>query len=73
MEHVEAPVTGSVWKVECAVGDEVGEGDVLVILESMKMEIPVEAEVDGRVAELLCSEGDPVTDGQPLVALENGR
>ena len=70
MERVEAPVTGSVWKIECAVGDAVEEGDVLVILESMKMEIPVEAESDGRVAELLCAEGDSVKDGQPLVALE---
>jgi biotin carboxyl carrier protein len=70
MQRVEAPVTGSVWKVECAVGDPVQEGDVLVILESMKMEIPVEAEVDGRVSELLCDEGDAVADGQALVVLE---
>jgi acetyl-CoA carboxylase biotin carboxyl carrier protein len=70
MERVEAPVTGSVWKVECAVGDVVEDGDVLVILESMKMEIPVEAESDGRVSELLCAEGDAVADGQPLVVLE---
>lgn len=70
MERVEAPVTGSVWKVECAVGDAVEEGDVLVILESMKMEIPVEAEAAGRVAELLCAEGEAVDDGQPLVVLE---
>jgi acetyl-CoA carboxylase biotin carboxyl carrier protein len=70
MQRVEAPVTGWVWKVECAVGDAVHEGGVLVILESMKMEIPVEAEVDGRVSELLCDEGDAFTDGQALVALE---
>jgi acetyl-CoA carboxylase biotin carboxyl carrier protein len=70
MERVEAPVTGSVWKVECAVGDVVEEGDVLVILESMKMEIPVEADLDGRVSELLCAEGDAVADGQPLLVLE---
>ena len=70
MERVEAPVTGSVWKVECAVGDEVHEGDVLLILESMKMEVPVEAETDGRIAELLCAEGDAVADGQDLVVLE---
>ena len=71
MQRVEAPVTGSVWKVECAVGDAVNEGDVLVILESMKMEIPVEAEADGRVSELLCDEGDAVEDGQALVVLES--
>jgi biotin carboxyl carrier protein len=70
MERVEAPVTGSVWKVECAVGDVVQEGDVLVILESMKMEIPVEADADGRVSELLCDEGDSVEDGQALVVLQ---
>jgi acetyl-CoA carboxylase biotin carboxyl carrier protein len=72
LERVEAPVTGSVWKVECAVGDQVEEGDVLVILESMKMEVPVEAEVDGQVAELLCAPGDAVEDGQALVVLEQG-
>jgi acetyl-CoA carboxylase biotin carboxyl carrier protein len=70
MERVEAPVTGSVWKVECAVGDVVEEGDVLLILESMKMEIPVEADLNGRVSELLCAEGDAVADGQPLLVLE---
>jgi acetyl-CoA carboxylase biotin carboxyl carrier protein len=70
MERVEAPVTGSVWKVECAVGDVVEEGDVLVVLESMKMEIPVEADSDGRISELLCAEGDAVADGQTLVVLE---
>ena len=70
MERVEAPVIGSVWKVECAVGDHVQEGDVLVILESMKMEIEVEADADGRVSEVLCNEGDAVADGQALVVLE---
>jgi acetyl-CoA carboxylase biotin carboxyl carrier protein len=71
MERVEAPVTGSVWKIECAVGDDVQEGDVLLILESMKMEIPVEADIAGRVSELLCGEGDSVADGQALVVLES--
>jgi acetyl-CoA carboxylase biotin carboxyl carrier protein len=70
MERVEAPVTGSVWKVQCAVGDAVEEGDVLVVLESMKMEIPVEADADGRVSELLCAAGDAVADGQTLLVLE---
>jgi acetyl-CoA carboxylase biotin carboxyl carrier protein len=70
LERVEAPVTGSVWKVECAVGDVVEDGDVLLILESMKMEIPVEAELDGRVSELLCAEGDAVAEGQPLLVLK---
>jgi acetyl-CoA carboxylase biotin carboxyl carrier protein len=70
MQRVEAPVTGSVWKVECAVGDVVEEGDVLLVLESMKLEVPVEADSDGRVSELLCAEGESVTDGQALVVLE---
>jgi acetyl-CoA carboxylase biotin carboxyl carrier protein len=47
--RIDAFVTGSVWKIECSVGDEVADGDVLILLESMKMEIPVEAEQDGRV------------------------
>jgi acetyl-CoA carboxylase biotin carboxyl carrier protein len=68
--EIEALVTGSVWKVECAVGDEVAEGDVLVILESMKMEIPVEADQDGRVAEILCEEGQSVAEGDALVVLK---
>jgi acetyl-CoA carboxylase biotin carboxyl carrier protein len=70
MAQVEAPVTGSVWKIECAVGDEVSEGDVLVILESMKMEIPVEAEADGRVVELRCAEGDSVGEGTVLAVTD---
>ena len=52
------------------MGDVVEDGDVLLILESMKMEIPVEAELDGRLSELLCAEGDAVAEGQPLVVLE---
>jgi acetyl-CoA carboxylase biotin carboxyl carrier protein len=68
--QVEAPVTGSVWKIEIAVGDEIAEGDVLVILESMKMEIPVEADVDGKIVEISCAEGEPVDEGRVLVITE---
>ena len=50
MAEIESPMTANVWKVQVAVGDTVAEGDVVVILEAMKMEIPVEAEEDGRVA-----------------------
>jgi biotin carboxyl carrier protein len=64
MERVEAPLTGSVWNVECAAGDAVEEGAVLLILESMKTGIPVEANLGGRVGEMLCAEGDAVA-GQP--------
>ena len=70
MPEIEAPVTGSVWKIECGVGDVVSEGDVLIILESMKMEIPVEAEENGTVTEIRCEEGDSVTDGDVLVVTE---
>jgi acetyl-CoA carboxylase biotin carboxyl carrier protein len=67
---VEAHITGTVWKVEVAVGDRVEEGDTVVILESMKMEMPVEAEEPGTVSAILCEEGQSVQEGDPLVALE---
>ncbi|MDQ3935395.1 MAG: biotin/lipoyl-binding carrier protein [Actinomycetota bacterium] len=70
MPDVEAHITGTVWKVECEVGQEVTEGDTLVILESMKMEMPVEAEDDGKVAEIKCEEGQSVSEGDTLVVLE---
>ena len=70
MPDVEAHITGTVWKVECMVGDDVAEGDTLVILESMKMEMPVEAEDDGKVAEIKCEEGQSVSEGDTLVVLE---
>ena len=67
---VEAHITGTVWKIEVAVGDEVDEGDTVVILESMKMEMPVEAEDAGTVAEIRCQEGQSVQEGEVLVVLE---
>jgi acetyl-CoA carboxylase biotin carboxyl carrier protein len=70
MAKLEAPVTGSVWKIETTVGAEIAEGDVVLILESMKMEIPLEAEADGRVVEITCTEGDPVAEGHVLVVTE---
>ena len=66
---VESEVTGSVWKVEVAVGDSVAAGDVLLILESMKMEIPLEAPVAGRVAALLVRVEDAVEEGQVLAVI----
>jgi acetyl-CoA carboxylase biotin carboxyl carrier protein len=68
--NVEAHITGTVWKVECEVGQQVEEGDTLVILESMKMEMPVEAEDDGKVSEIACQEGQSVSEGDTLVVLE---
>jgi acetyl-CoA carboxylase biotin carboxyl carrier protein len=67
---VEAHITGTVWKIEVAVGDIVEEGDTVVILESMKMEMPVEAEDSGVVKEIVCSEGQAVSEGDTLVVLE---
>ena len=61
---IEAHITGNVWKIEVAVGDTV------VILESMKMEIPVESEDDGTVKEIRCEEGQSVSEGDVLVVLE---
>ena len=69
MPDVEAHITGTVWKIECQVGQEIEEGDTLVILESMKMEMPVEAEDDGTVKEIKCEEGQAVSEGDPLVVL----
>jgi biotin carboxyl carrier protein len=68
--EVEAQITGSVWKIEKAVGDTVVEGDVLIVLESMKMEIPVEAPHGGRIAEIRVSEGTSVEEGAVLVVIE---
>ncbi len=70
MADVEAHITGTVWKIECAVGDSIEEGDTVVILESMKMEMPVEAEDAGVVAEIRCAEGQAVSEGDTLVVLE---
>jgi acetyl-CoA carboxylase biotin carboxyl carrier protein len=69
MATVDAHITGTVWTVEVAVGDTIAEGDVVAVLESMKMEMPVESERDGIVAEVLCVTGDAVTEGQALVRL----
>ncbi len=70
MPDVEAHITGTVWKIECEVGQQVTEGDTVVILESMKMEMPVEAEDDGKVKEIACKEGQSVSEGDTLVVLE---
>ena len=52
MTDIEAHITGTVWKIECAVGDTIEEGDTVAILESMKMEMPVEAEDAGTVSQI---------------------
>jgi acetyl-CoA carboxylase biotin carboxyl carrier protein len=68
--EIEAHITGTVWKVEVAIGDTIEEGDTVVILESMKMEMPVEAEDEGTVKEILVAEGQSVSEGDTLVVLE---
>ena len=70
MPDIEAHITGNVWKIEVAVGDQVDEDDTVVILESMKMEIPVEAEDSGKVKEIRCEEGQSVSEGDTLVVLD---
>jgi len=70
MAEVEAHITGTVWKIEVRVGDPVEEGDTVVILESMKMEMPVESEDGGTVTRILCEEGQAVNEGDKLVVLE---
>lgn len=70
--EVASEVTGSVWKVLVTAGQQVAEGDALVIVESMKMEIPVESPCAGTVAEISCAEGEPVAEGQVVVVVEAG-
>ena len=66
---VPAHITGTVWKIEKKVGDDVQAGDILVILESMKMEMPIEAPDGGKVTEIRCKEGQSVSEGDVLVVL----
>jgi acetyl-CoA carboxylase biotin carboxyl carrier protein len=69
-KEIRSEITGSVWKIVKRPGDAVGEEDPLMILESMKMEIPVLPEVAGKVAEIRVNEGDAVTEGQVLAVIE---
>ena len=62
-------MTGSVWKITTEIGQRVQAGDTLIILESMKMEIPVDSPSDGVVEQLLTAEGQQVSDGEVLVVL----
>ena len=70
MPEVDAHITGTVWSIEVQVGDHVEEGDTLLILESMKMEMPVEAEDPGTISEILVEQGQAVSEGDALVVLE---
>jgi len=68
--EVEAQIAGNVWKIEKAVGDALEEEDVILIIESMKMEIPVEAPCDGRLAEIRVAEGDSIEEGAVLAVID---
>ncbi len=70
MQKIYSEVSGSIWKVEVVTGQTVAAGDLLMIVESMKMEIPVESPSAGTVRELLVAEGEAVQDGQWLLSLD---
>jgi acetyl-CoA carboxylase biotin carboxyl carrier protein len=70
IEEIRAEMVASVWKIVVAEGDAVSDGDTLVILESMKMEIPVLSEVAGTVAKLAVAEGDVVQQGDLIAVVE---
>ena len=69
MAEVRAHITGTVWKIEVKLGDKVSSGDVVAILESMKMEMPVEAESGGTIQEIRVKEGQPVAEGDIIAVL----
>ena len=69
--EIRSVVTGTVYQIEVAVGEQVKLGADLIILESMKMEIPIVAESDGTVIDVRCNEGDSVIEGQVLVMVES--
>ena len=68
--EVLAHITGTVWKIEVKVGDTVEEGDVIAVLESMKMEMPLEADDDGVITEIRVSEGVAVKEGAVIAVME---
>jgi len=68
--EVKSEITGTVWKLVSRPGDQVEEGDTLVIIESMKMEIPVITEDGGTVVEILVKEKDPVAEGQVVAVID---
>ena len=68
--QVAAQIAGNLWKLEKAVGDVVEEEDVIMIIESMKMEIPVEAPRAGTIAQIAVAEGDSIEEGMILAVIE---
>lgn len=67
---IKAHITGTVWKVEVEIGEEIEEEDVVMILESMKMEMPIEAPADGTITEILVKPEDSVQEGQVVARME---
>ena len=70
MTEIRAEMVANVWKVVATEGDDVSDGDTLVILESMKMEIPVLAEGDGTLTKLAVAEGDVIQEGDLIAVIE---
>ena len=70
-QDVKTEITGLVWKIEAKIGDDLSEDDVIMILESMKMEIPVMAHCDGKLTEILVAEGDQVVEEQTVAILSS--
>ena len=71
MEEIKATMAGSVWKITVSEGDKVEEDQDIVILESMKMEIPIGAEDEGTVKEIKVAEGDFVNEGDVIAIIES--
>jgi biotin carboxyl carrier protein len=69
-ETIESEIAGTVWKIVTEAGAELDEDDPLMILESMKMEIPVLMPEQGKVLKILVAEGDSIAEGQPLAEIE---
>ncbi|MDQ3025030.1 MAG: biotin/lipoyl-binding carrier protein [Pseudomonadota bacterium] len=69
-KEIKSEITGSLWKIVKQPGESVTDEDTLMILESMKMEIPIMAEASGTLAEILVKEGDPVAEGQVVAVIE---
>ena len=70
MAEVKAELVGNLWKIVTEVGQQVEEDDTLMILESMKMEIPITSPINGTVTQILVAEGDVVQEGQTVAVVE---
>ena len=68
--EVKTEITGNVWKIVASIGDKLAEDDPILILESMKMEIPVAAPEDGKLVEIVVAEGEVAKEGQVVARIE---